>query len=53
MQDMAVSMTGVNSCEVSSAIFTVTIYYRGFKVHSTSRDICGGERPVDPPCPFE
>ena len=50
---MKVRLSGVNSGEVTTATFTVTIYYRGWRVHTTSRDICGGERPVDPPCPFE
>lgn len=50
---MKVRLSGLNSREITTATFTVTIYYRGWRVHETSRDICGGARPVDPPCPFE
>lgn len=50
---MVIKLSGVNSREITTATFTVAIYYRGWHVHSTTRDICGGARPVDPPCPFE
>ncbi|GBF92955.1 hypothetical protein Rsub_05791 [Raphidocelis subcapitata] len=52
-QDIYVSLTGNNTREVTGATLSVTIYYRGWPVQRQSRDICGGERPVTPACPFE
>lgn len=46
-------LSGVNAREVTRATLTVTIYYRGWPVQRQTRDICSGDRPVDPPCPFE
>lgn len=47
------TLSGANAREVTAAKLTVTIYYRGWPVQRQTRDICGGPRPVTPPCPFE
>jgi hypothetical protein len=53
LQDINVSLTGINKEEVTAATLSVTIYYRGWPVQRQSRDICSSERPVTPACPFE
>ncbi|KAI8475305.1 MAG: ML domain-containing protein [Monoraphidium minutum] len=51
-QDIFVSLSGVNAREVPSATLSVTIYYRGWPIQRQRRDICNGDRPVTPACPF-
>lgn len=52
-QDIFVTLSGANTKEVTKASLAVTIYYRGWPVLRETRDICSGDRPATPACPFE